>query len=141
MDFQALNTHSIRETHHTQSPFHLARSIPHNTFKTVFDCWNSYHLLPLHPDDRHLTTFITPWGRYRYRVGPQGYAATGDGYTRRFNEIVMDIQRKVQCVDDSCLWDASIEEAFHHAVDWLDTCASNGIVLNPDKFVFCWEPV
>ena len=63
VDLQALNSHATRETHHTQSPFHQARSIPANKKKTVFDCWNGYHSIPLHEDDRHLTTFITPWGR------------------------------------------------------------------------------
>ncbi|CAC5355200.1 unnamed protein product [Mytilus coruscus] len=28
VDFQALNAHTIRETHYTQSPFHPARSVP-----------------------------------------------------------------------------------------------------------------
>jgi len=32
---------------------------------------------------KHLTTFITPWGRYRYRT-TQGYIASGNGYPRRF---------------------------------------------------------
>ena len=64
IDFQPLNSHATRETHHTQSPFHQARSVPHGKKKTVFDAWNGYHSVPLHPDDRHYTTFITPWGRY-----------------------------------------------------------------------------
>ena len=51
VDFQALNLQATRETHHTQSPFHQARSIPSNTKKTVFDCWNGYHSVPLHADD------------------------------------------------------------------------------------------
>ena len=37
VDFQPLNTHATRETHHTQSPFHQARSVPHGKKKTVFD--------------------------------------------------------------------------------------------------------
>ena len=40
VDFQPLNTHASRETHHTQSPFHQARSVPHGKKKTVFDAWN-----------------------------------------------------------------------------------------------------
>ena len=59
IDFQSLNTHATRETHHTQLPFHQARSVPHNKKKTVFDAWNGYHSVPLHRDDRHYTTFIT----------------------------------------------------------------------------------
>ena len=38
VDFQSLNLHATRKTHHTQSPFHQARSVPHNKKKTVFDC-------------------------------------------------------------------------------------------------------
>lgn len=34
-DFQALSCHATRETYHTQSPFHQARSVPSNTKKTV----------------------------------------------------------------------------------------------------------
>ena len=90
VDMQPLNQHAIRETHHTQSPFHQARSVPPGTLKTVFDAWNGYHSVPLKREDQHLTTFITPWGRYRYRTAPQGYIASGDGYSRRFYEIVSD---------------------------------------------------
>ena len=79
VDFQALNKHALRETHHTQSPFHQARQVPSGKCKTVFDAWNGYHSVPQHEDDRHKTTFITPWGRYRYLPAPQGYMASGDG--------------------------------------------------------------
>ena len=76
-----------------------------------------------------------------YRVAPQGYIASGDGYTRRFDEIVMDVPRKTKCVDDTLLWDSSIEQAFFHTVDWLDLCGRNGVSLNPTKFIFAKETV
>ena len=136
VDLQPLNRHAVRETHHTQSPFHQARIIPPHTRKTVFDAWNGYHSVALHEDDRHLTTFITPWGRYRYCVAPQGYIASGDGYSRRFDEIVSHIPQNTKCVDDTLMWSDSIEGAFFQAVDWLHTCGNNGIILNPTKFSF-----
>ena len=141
VDFQALNTHAVRETHHTQSPFHQARSVPHGMKKTVFDAWNGYHSVPIIEEDRHLTTFITPWCRYRYRTAPQGYIASGDGYTRRFDEIVSDIPKKTKCVDDALLWGDNIEESFFQACHWLETCGNNGITLNPEKFVFAQDCV
>ncbi|MCG8044423.1 MAG: reverse transcriptase family protein, partial [Candidatus Thiodiazotropha endolucinida] len=136
VDFQALNVHATRETHHTPSPFLQARSVPAGKKKTVFDAWNGYHSVPICEEDRHLTTFITPWGRYRYKTAPQGYIASGDGYTRRYDEIVADIPNKTKCVDDALLWSDTLEESFHQAAQWLDVCGRNGIVLNPDKFVF-----
>ena len=108
--------------HHTQSPFHQVRSIPSGKKKCVFDCGNGYHSVPLHGDDHHLTTFITPWGRYRYKTAPQGYIASGDEYPRQF--------------DDTLLWASTLTDRFHQAVNWLDICGRHGITLNPDKFVF-----
>ena len=120
IDFQSLNSYATRETHHTQSPFHQARSVPHGKKKTVFDAWNGYHSVPLHPDDRHYTTFITPWGRYRYCTAPQGYIASGDGYSRRYNEVVASFLRKTKCIDDTLLWSDTIQDCFFQAAQWLD---------------------
>ena len=141
VDLQPLNKYAIRETHHTETPFHQARSVPRNTYKTVTDAWNGYHSIPLHQDDRHFTTFITPKGRFRYKVAPQGYVSSGDGYTRRFDEIVTDVPQKTKCVDDTLLWEYSLEEAFWQTVKWLDLCGRNGIILNPVKFVFASKTV
>ena len=141
VDLQALNAYATRETHHTQSPFHQARSVPAATKKTVFDAWNGYHSIPIRHEDRHLTTFITPWGRYRYCAAPQGYIASGDAYTRRYDEIVSDVQNKSKCIDDTILWSNSIEESFHQAANWLDICGRNGIILNPEKFQFAEDTV
>ncbi|VDI39664.1 Hypothetical predicted protein [Mytilus galloprovincialis] len=47
VDFQPLNVHATRETHHTPSPFHQARSVPNGKRKTVFDAWNGYHSVPI----------------------------------------------------------------------------------------------
>ena len=43
----------------------------------------------------HLTTFITPSFRYRNKTASQGYIVSGDGYTRRYDEIVAEIQIKL----------------------------------------------
>ena len=141
IDFQALNWHATRETHHTQSPFHQARSVPQHTKKTVFDAWNGYHSVALDPADRHFTTFITPWGRYRYCTAPQGYIASGDGYTSRYDEIVAHVPHKTKCIDDTLLWSQSVEEAYSQAVEWLNICGNHGITLNPAKFKFARDSV
>ena len=43
----------------TNAPAKQARSVPKQCWKTVTDAWNGYHSVPLRPEDRHLTTFIT----------------------------------------------------------------------------------
>ncbi|KAK3748773.1 hypothetical protein QZH41_013512, partial [Actinostola sp. cb2023] len=78
---------TTRRAHSTNHALYLM----YNKKKTIFDCWNGYHSVPLHKDDHHLTTIITPWGRYRYKTAPHGYIASGDGYSRQFDEIVSHI--------------------------------------------------
>ena len=87
VDLSPLNKFCQREAHASKSPFQLARSVPPNSHKTVFDAWNGYHSVPLCEEDRHLTTFTTPWGLFRYKRAPQSYLSSGDGFNRRLDDI------------------------------------------------------
>ena len=139
VDMQHLKEATLRETHYTQTPFDIVSATPCGTLKTVLDAWNGYHAVPLAESAKDATTFITEWGRYRYCRAPQGFHASGDAYTRRFDDITQKFKRVARCVDDSLLWDTSIEEAFWHTFDYLKHCADNGIVFNEEKFVFAEE--
>ncbi|MCP3680923.1 MAG: hypothetical protein GY782_11975, partial [Gammaproteobacteria bacterium] len=136
VNFQPLNEFSFRQTHHCDSPFRQATSVPENTYKTVLDAWNGYHSVALDPECRHMTTFITDWGRYRYITMPQGYKSAGDAYTERFDRIVNGVRDKTKCVDDSLLWSNTLEEAFYKTCEYLTLTGKNGIIMNPKKFVF-----
>ena len=59
-----------------------------------------------------MTAFITEWGRYMYVQLPLGFLGAGNIYTRQYDQIIKDIDHKVRCVDDTLLYDPSIEEAF-----------------------------
>ena len=136
VDLQALNRASVRQTHHTRSPFMLASAIPAGTVKSVLDVWNSFHSVPLRMEDRDKTTFITPWGRFRYKVAPQGYLASMDGYTHRFSLITQNIKNKQVIVDDTALWSDTVEENFYLVSELLETGHKAGLIFNSDKFQF-----
>ena len=133
---QALNRTAVRQTHPTDTPFHLAAAIPRNSVKSILDCWNGYHSVPLAPEDRHLTTFITPFGRYRYKVAPQGFLAAGDAYTARLTLLTAEIVNKKQLVDDTCVYSDSLEKNFFDICRFLSISSDAGIVFNKKKFQF-----
>ena len=141
VDLSPLNKYCKRETFAAEAPFPLARRVPGKTWKSVMDAWNGYHSVPLREEDRHLTTFITPFGRWRYRRAPQGYLSSGDGYNRRFDAILSDFERKERCVDDTIFHDVDLETHWWRAIDFLITCGRAGIVINPKKFQFCQREV
>ena len=137
VDFQDLNKQCLRAPNHGESPFHTARRVPEGMWKCVFDAVDGYHSVKLDQESSELTTFITPWGRYRYLRFPQGHCSAGDAFNGRVQEILAHIPRLVRIVDDMCIYDRTIEDCFWHSWDLLTTCAEHGIVINEDKFQFC----
>ena len=136
IDFQRLNAQCLRETHHTASPFQLASQVPPNTKKSVLDAVDGFHSVPLDSESQPLTTFITEWGRYMCLRMPQGYSAAGDAYTCRYDEIIEGVERKVKIIDDTLLYNESIEQHFYHVWDYLTLSAKNGIIIHAKKFSF-----
>ena len=91
---------------------------------------------PLRMSDRHLTTFITPFGRWCYTRAPQGFLSSGDRYNRRFDAVLSTFKRKERCVDDTIHHDANQEQNRWRTIDPLARVGQAGIVLNPAKFQF-----
>ena len=91
--------------------------------------------------DRHLTTFITPFGRWRYTRAPQCFLSSGDGYNRRFDAVLSTFERKERCVDDTIHYDSDLEQHWWRTIDLLTRVGQAGIVLNPDKFQFAEKSV
>ena len=141
VDFQKLNAQCVREPNTGESLFHTARRVPHHTWKSVVDAVDGYHSVAIDEESSKLTTFITPWGRYRYLRFPQGHCSAGDAFNGRIHEILKHIPRLVRIVDDVCLYDNTIEGHFWHTWDLLATCAAHGVVLNESKFQFCNQTV
>ena len=70
-----------------------------------------------------------------------GLCSSTDAYTRKFDDAIEHIPRKLKCVDDVLLYDCNIENAFWHTYQFLETCSQKGITLNPEKFKFCRREV
>ena len=137
INLQILNVHCYRETHQCQSPFQLACQTSPNTKKTILDAVDGFHAIEIDENSHKLTTFITEWGRYSCCHLPQGYLAATDAYTRGYENVIKDVPNKVKWVDDTLLYDYSIEAAFNQTWDYLKLCCNKGIVFNKNKFQFC----
>ena len=87
-------------------------------------------------------------GKYHYKVVPQGFLASQDGYNHRYDKIIQDIADKERCVDDTCLWDRfgdnkekSISKHFFRTCQYILLCGKAGIIFSKKKFQFCQKQV
>ena len=65
VDFSQVNKQCERQTHYLEPPLKKAVEVP-ETWRSTTNAWNGYPVIPIGKEDRHLTTFLTPWGRMRY---------------------------------------------------------------------------
>ena len=76
VDLTKLNRFVRRPTNPQLTPWEVIRNIPKGTkHYAVFDALKGYHQVELDEESRALTTFMTPFGRYRYRRMPMGLSS------------------------------------------------------------------
>ena len=84
--------------------------------------------------DQPLATFLTPYGRYMYRRGPMGFAATGDAFCLRGDAALQGVRNCVKVVDDVLLYDEDYKTHLSRVYEVLQRCRRAGITLNASKF-------
>ncbi|ROT76681.1 hypothetical protein C7M84_004715 [Penaeus vannamei] len=136
VDLTRLNSQVSRPTHPSPTPADAIRTItPSAKFFTKADALHGYWQMDLAEEDRHLTTFITPHGRYYHCRGPMGFAATGDAYCLRGDLALQGITNCVKVVDDILLFDSDLPTHLRRVFQMLSRCRAHGITLNKDKFM------
>ena len=136
VDLTKLNPQVLRPVHPSPTPHAAVRRVgPGTRYYTTMDALYGYWQVPLAEEDQHLTTFITPYGRYRFCRGPMGFVATGDEFCRRGDVALEGIEHCTKVVDDILLWDMDYKTHLERVYEVLMRCRAYGITINANKFV------
>ena len=100
---------------------------------TVFDALKGYHQCPLDERSQKLTTFITPFGRFKYLCAPYGISSISEHYNRRMDEAFAGLPNFRKIVDDVVIFDQDKDQHIQHVRQFLCRCEERGISLNKDK--------
>jgi hypothetical protein len=96
VDLTKLNRFVHRPAHPVRTPRDAVAEIDGSAkWFSALDASNGYHNA-LQPSCQHLTTFATPWGRYRFLRAPQDLNCSGDEYNRRQDTAFDDQQELVR---------------------------------------------
>ena len=136
VDLSKLNKYVRREHYPSTTPAEAVTDIHQSQAKffTVFDALKGYHQCPLDEASQNLTTFITPFGRFKYLRAPYGISSISEHYNRRMDEAFSGIEGIRKIVDDVVIFD---KDQQWHVRSILQRCKDRGISLNRDKFKFC----
>ncbi|XP_063860706.1 uncharacterized protein LOC135101063 [Scylla paramamosain] len=133
-DLSKLNSQIARPAHPSPTPFAAVRSVDATArYFSTMDALCGYWQIELAEEDRHLTTFITPHGRFQYCRGPMGFAATGDAYCLRDDAALQGIKNCVKVVNDILLYDADYTTHLSRIHQVLTRCREFGITPQQGK--------
>ena len=134
VDFRQLNRSVARELYPTKSVLEACQNIARDEAKifSKFDAVKGHHQIPLDEESKDLTTFITPFGRFRYERAPFGICSISEHYKRRMNESLENLSNIVK-IDDNCVYSKDFDS---HVRAFLQRCRDKEIHLSKEKFVF-----
>ena len=142
VDLTKLNDYPQRGAHPAMTPHEAVSSVRRGVkHHTKGDAKSGYWQVEIDERDQELTTFITPWGRFKFLRAPMGLVSSGDEYNRRGDEALQDAKNTVKVVDDILIFDEDYQSHLNNVWDMLEKCRENGITLNPQKFEFAREEV
>ncbi|UYV83493.1 K02A2.6-like, partial [Cordylochernes scorpioides] len=136
VDLSRLNEHVQREVHPMPVVEHMLGQLGEARFFSKLDANSGFHQIPLSPDCQHLTTFITPFGRYKYCRMPFGISLAPE-YFQKVMSIILQGMDGVMCYLDDILIFASDSKTHDRILRLvLRKLKEAKVTLNKAKCVF-----
>lgn len=135
IDPKALND-SIRRPHYPMPTLEdVTADLSGATHFSILDITHAYWSVKLDHASSLLTTFSTPFGRFRYLRLPFGISSSGDIFQQKCNEIFEGLPGIHAIVDDILIYGRSRSEHDENLHKALSRAKAKGVKFNPDKCI------
>ena len=138
VDLFHLNRFVIREKYQSLTPAQAITDIAASDAKyfTVIDALKGYHQYSLDQLRQSLTTFITPFGRFKYLRASYGTSSISVHYNRWMTKDFNGLSGFRRVVDDFVIYDSMLSDHTAHVKEFVKRCADQHIALNAEKCRF-----
>ncbi|XP_059095941.1 uncharacterized protein LOC131890587 [Tigriopus californicus] len=135
VDLTRLNTEVVRSIHPTKTPAEAISGFQStDEYFLKLDLVKGYWQMPLDPNSQELTTFITPFGKYRFLRSPMGFISTGDSFSYR-GDIAMSGLNVQKVIDDMAAGAKEYPDLIRLTCNILERCVRYGMTVNAKKSV------
>jgi hypothetical protein len=138
MDFRNLNIACTKDHYPLPKMETLLQRVTGSGMISMLDGFSGYNQIRLKAEDRHKTTFTTPWGAFEYLRMPFGLSNVGATFQRAMDYafrgligILIEIYQ-----DDLTVFSKDGKTHIGHLKQVLERCREFRIYLNPPKSVF-----
>jgi transposase InsO family protein len=116
----------------------LASLPPNGSLFTKIDLKGAYHLLRMDPESEDLTTFVTKFGKFKYKVIPFGLQNAPGHFQGRMNTIFHDLIGRGMWayIDDILVYEQDLDKHRRLVNEILARLRVHGLIANIDKCFF-----
>lgn len=136
VDFTHLNKTVKREVHPIPDVESSLSQLATAKIFSKLDANSGFWQIRLAEECRHLTTFLTPYGRFVFNRLPFGITSAPEVFQRSMSRILQGCEGVLCHMDDVLIFGANIEEHDKRVRAVLQRIRSAGMSLNKEKCVF-----
>lgn len=141
VDYRALNRKTIKDHYPMPRIDDQLDLLSGNKYFTSLDLASGYYQIPLHPDSKHFTAFITPDGLYQFKKMPFGLVNSPAVFQRMVNKVLGSarFESALAYMDDILIPGNSFEQQLSRIEQTFQLLQKAGLTLNPKKCNFFQE--
>lgn len=138
VDFRNLNLACKKDNYPLPKMETLLQRVTGSGMMSLLDGFSGYNQVWVKKEDRHKTTFTTPWGTFEYIRMPFGLTNAGATFQRAMDYAFKGLIGKIIEIyqDDLTVFSKDGISHIDHLRRVFDRCREYGISLNPAKSVF-----
>lgn len=133
VDLRRLNEAIERELHPLPNFEDSTSKLCGAKFFSKFDIKSAYHQCELDEESRPLTTFITQWGRYRYKRLVFGVSCAPEKFQKLMEQILNSCSNVIVFIDDVLVYGRDEAEHDRCVEEVLRVLDKYGVLLNTPK--------
>mmetsp|Transcript_71211 Transcript_71211/g.148592 ORF Transcript_71211/g.148592 Transcript_71211/m.148592 type:complete len:951 (+) Transcript_71211:1853-4705(+) len=137
VDYRALNRNTVRDKfplpHHEDLFDELKDS---KWFSKIDLLWGYWHI-PIDPEDKPKTAFVTQWGLFQWAVLPFGLSNAPSAFSRMVGNILKPCRDfAIAFIDDVLIHSRTLEDHIKHVSRVLSLLEENSLRTKPSKCEF-----
>ncbi len=136
LDPKDLNSNLERNPYYMKTIDELQGELKGSKIYTVIDAKQGYWHVKLDHESSLLTTFNTPWGKYRFIRLPFGLKVSGDVFQQRLDAVLAQLEKVTGIADDTLIHGSSERQHDIALLMLLQAARLNGIKFNSKKMQF-----
>ncbi|XP_048589536.1 uncharacterized protein K02A2.6-like [Nematostella vectensis] len=136
LDPRDLNKWIKREHHYTKTVDEVVTQLSDAEYFTLIDAKKGYWHVPLDNESSYLTTFGTPFGRFKFTRLPFGLVVSQDIFQRQLGSALEGLNGVTGIADDIFVYGSTEEEHDRNLTDLMGRAQEKGIVFNAEKLQF-----